>query len=91
MTNFRFQMAICSFKRLFVLQFAASWGVLWGPPPLVWEISLKTVLAPNKEFDQKFGAVILENLWPKTCILAFLAILGFKMFIFGLPKSHSTG
>ena len=80
-------MAIYSFKRLFVLQFVASWGVLWAPP-LVWQFSLKTVLAPHKEFDQKFGAVILEDLGPKACILAFLAILGFKMFIFGFPKGQ---
>ena len=81
MTIFKFQMAICSFKRLFVLQFVASWGGLVGSPPLVWPISLKTVLAPHKEFGQKFGAVIFENLGPKTCILAFLVILGFKMFM----------
>ena len=87
MPIFRFQMAICSFKRLFGLQFAASWGVLWGPP-LVWQFSLKTVLAPHKEFDQKFGAVILKDLGPKACILAFLAILGFKMFIFGFPNGQ---
>ena len=80
-------MAICSFKRLLFYNLQLLRGSC-GVPPLVWQLSLKTVLAPHKEFGQKFGAVILENLGPKTCILSFFAILGFKMLIFGLPNGQ---
>ena len=52
MTIFRFQMAICSFKRLFVLQFVASWGVLWGPP-LGFAIFLEN------------GTSAKKRIWPK--------------------------
>ena len=73
-----------------VLQMVSFWGVLWGPP-WVWRFSLKTVLVPHKEFNQKFGPVIFENLASKTCIVAFLVGLGFQMvgFRFKRPISGS--
>ena len=81
-------MAISSFKGGSELQLLSSWGGLLGPPPLVWPPSFKTVLGPHKEFGPKLGAVILENLGSKTCILQVLAVFGFKMFLFKLPSGH---
>ena len=49
--------------------------------------SLKTVLGPYKEFAQKFGPVILENLASKTFILAFLVSFGFQMVGFSFKMA----
>ena len=59
-------MAICSFKRPFVLQFAASWGVLWGPPLglatfLENGISAKYRIWP-KIWGRHFGKFGVQNL-----------------------------
>ena len=74
-------------KGVLSYNFCLLGGVFWGPP-LVWPPSFKTVLGPHKEFGPKLGAVILENLGSKTCILQVLAVFGFKMFLFKLPSGH---
>ena len=55
--------------------------------PLGWRFSLKTVLGLYKEFAQKFGLVILENLPSKTFILAFLVSFGFQMVGFSFKMA----
>ena len=42
-----------------------------GAPPWFGNFPWKTALGPHKEFGPKFGAVILENLGPKSCIFQF--------------------
>ena len=39
------------------------------------------VLGPHKGFGKKLGAVILENLGPKSCILPVVAILSFTLIL----------
>ena len=85
MAGFSFKIADFSFKRACLLQMVSFWGVLWGPP-WVWRFSLKTVLGPYKEFDQKFGPVILKNLASKTCVLtSVLQRVSFWKVLWGPP------
>ena len=85
MVGFSFKIADFSFKRACLLQMVSFWWVLWDPP-WVWRFSLKTVLGPFKEFDQKFGPVILENLASKTCVLtSVLQMVSFWGVLWGPP------
>ena len=77
MAGFSFKIADFSFKRACLLQMV----LFGGGPPLGLAIILKTVLSPYKEFGQKFGPVILENLASKTCIFAFLTFWASKWSI----------